>query len=626
MIYSNTQPTVGLTSAWKCNFVVTSVGLQWYMTDKPTAASQAVTFPVALPYDAVIKRAWLSMGLSTPISGSAYQRMNGKAIPSSGEMDIEGITPTTTSFEAVFSFRANGIVYQNTQTHEGRLSIVDPTLHIEYDSASETPPDEDTVVSRPLDTGVQLPRMLDDTFREVARIDPDNLQLSLRLRPLSTAIMRNPPGEPEARVRGFFELFSPDGSVGIFRVTEVENRYGVASGQTVYLEHGFGTLADSLALGVQAMSAPVATVISTLLESQDEKHWVLGECEVPEDYEVIYEYSYGNLLEEVIGIIDLLPEEYAPEFDMLVHPFRLHIRKMPDEDACEGRMSRNLTQTKLSIDTSELCTVVYPFGAGEGTDRVTLTNLTGSQHLDSPNAETWGRVSRTFTSDEIFDALTLRDVAQRYLDRHDRPTVAVTTTAMDLYSATGEEFDCFRLGRVCRLALPEYGLTVRERVIGLDWMDVYNAPEAVEVSLANRLRDATDEIAALMREATNSKLLGGSVKSEDETSRAGGITPGSPFVQKFQITGYGNLLSVKTAYRCVTADGEEVNCSVTVDGNPVDAEAAKTRIVDVFRYLKADENGVPIVGEHTISLSPATLNTTVSEVENTITIKNIEKR
>lgn len=626
MIYSNTQPTVGLTSSWKCNFVVTSLGLQWYMTDKPTAASQAVTFPVALPYDAVIKRAWLSMGLSTPISGSAYQRMNGKAIPSSGEMEIEGITPTTTSFEAVFSFRANGIVYQNTQTHEGRLSIVDPTIHIEYTSESNPEGGTPSTVVGSLGTGLQLPRLLGPDFREVARLEPDRLQLSLNLQPLSTAIMQMGDVRTPVKVRDFVELFSPHGSAGLFRVRETSTRYGANSGITIHLEHAMCTLGDSLTMGTQAMSASVAEVISTLLGFQNTPHWVLGDCDVPEDYELIYEYNYDNLLQAIMDITEMLPEEYAWEFDTTVHPFVMHLRKMPDNDACEGRLNRNLVMAALDVDASDYCTRVVPFGAGEGTDRVTLTNLIGTIYLDSAKADADNIVSKTITADDVFDALTLRDVAQLYLDKHDEPTVSVEIDAINLAEVTGEDMDSFHLGRVCRLALPDYGVTVRERVISSDWADVYGNPEDETVTLANKIRDASDEIAALMREATNSKLLGGSVKSEDESSRAGGITPGSPFVQKFQITGYGNLLSVKTSYRCVTADGEEVNCSVTVDGNPVDAEAAKTRIVDVFRYLKADENGVPIVGEHMISLSPATLNTTVSEVDNTITIKSIEKR
>lgn len=629
MIYSSRQDSIGLTSTWRCAYYYYGSWYEWKIVGTPTSDSQTVTFDVALPFDAVIRRVWLTMTLSTAISGSAYQRVNGISIPGSGEVELDktGFSAETTSYEAVFSFRANGAVYPDTDLHEARLSILDPTLHIEYDSESEGEGESETeIVSRPLDTGVQLPRLLDADFREIARIDPDNLRLTLNLDPKSMAVMRVPPGEPATKIGDFLELFSPHGSVGIFRVIEIEQTYGDGEGTLVYMEHAIGTLADSLAIGTQSMSAPVATVFATLLETQNVRHWVLGDCEVPEDYELIYEYSYENLLQAVTGLTASLPPEYMWEFDTTRHPFVMHLRQLPEGDGCEVRMSRNLSRAVLTIDRTELCTRLIPFGAGEGTDRVTLTNLIGSQHIDSDTAETWGLISRTITASEVYDALTLKGVAERYLERYGDPLVSVVLDSMDLYEATGEALDYFRLGALCRVALPDYGVQLRERVISTVWPDVFNQPERVDITLANRIRDAADEIAELMREATNSKLIGGTVQTIEESARAGSITPGSPFAQSFSVTGYGNVLNVRVTYRCVTNDGEEVNCSIAVDGNAVDAKDAATRTVDITRYMDADENGVPLVGSHKVVLTPATLNTTTSEVDNTITIKQIGKR
>lgn len=629
VIYTNSQPTFGMTSTWRCNFYVASGRIEWYITATPTSSSQTVTFPVVLPADAVVTRAWLTMGLSTSISGSAYQRVNGISIPSSGEVTVDGITAATTAFQAAFEFRANGIVYQDTQLHEGRLSILDPTLHVEYNAVSE-PDDggdgETVIVSRPLDTGVQLPRLLNADFREVARIDPSNLRLEINLDPKSAAMMRVPPGEPEAHIGDFLELFSPHGSVGLFRVIEAERRLGLQEETTYRLEHAISTLEDSLAIGTQSMSAPVATVIATLLESQNVRHWVLGDCEVPEDVEVIYEYSYQNLLAAIMGITASLPPEYYWEFDTLRHPFVMHLRRLPEADGCEMRMRRNLTYVTLTIDRSQLCTRLYPFGAGEGTDRVTLAALTGSQHIDSDTAATWGYVSRTITAPDVYDSPTLKLVAERYLERYGAPKVSVVGEAVDLSEMTGERLDYFRVGVACQLALPDYGVTMRERVITTAWPDVYNQPLRLDVMMSSRIRDAADEIAELMREATNSKLVGGTVETIEETARAGSITPGSPFAQSFDVTGYGNVLNVKTSYRVVTASGEEVNAHITVDGNAVDDTDAAARVVDITRYLSRDDAGVPTVGTHKVVIQPATVNTVTSEVDNTITIKQIGKR
>lgn len=628
-VYSHTLPTFGMVSSWYCSFTwETGTAAQWSATT-PTTVSQSITFPVALPFDAYIHRVWLSMGISNPTTGSAIRRVNGISIPSSGEVEITDLLdPMTTEYKAEFVFRANGAVYQSLGEFEARLTILEPTINIEYTSLShpEDPGTGDIIADRPLDSGVQLPRLLDKEFREVARIAPLGLRLEINIDPMSAAVLRAPLDEPEAKIGDFMELFSPHGSVGIFRVTETETQYGSKGAVAYYLEHAIGTLADSLAVGVQTISAPVATVIATLLETQNVKHWVLGDCEVPEDYELIYEYSYENLLQALTNSTAKLPAEYAWEFDMTRHPFVMHLRRLPDGDGCEMRMSRNLSSVALTMDNAKLCTRVIPFGAGEGKDRVTLTPLTGTQYLDSETASVWGLVSRTFTAESVYDAPTLKLLAERYLEKYDHPLVSIAADTMDLSEMTGEPMDYFRIGALCRLAMPDFGIVMRERVVSTVWPDVFGQPKRVEAMLANKIRDAADEIAELMREATNSKLLGGTVETVEETARAGSITPGSPFVQTFTVTGYGNVLNVKTAYRCVTSAGDDVECHITVDGNAVDSKEAAARVVDITKYVSKDETGVPLVGSHKVVLQPSTLNTVVSEVDNTITIKQIGKR
>lgn len=632
MIYSNRQPDVGLASTWRCQYVYAGGWYKWQYLAKPTTVTGSATFDIDLPFDAVIKRAWLTMDISTPVTGSAVQKVNDMTIPSNGEVELDKteFTADTETWDAVFTFRANGAIYPDPDLHEARITFVSPTLHIEYTSVSNPDDDggssEEILISRPLDTGVQLPRLLDSSFHEVARIDPDNLRLQLKLDPKSGATMRVPLSEPEVKVGDWLELFSPHGSEGIFRVIEVETVHGYQGERTVYMEHAIGVLEDSLAIGTQSMSAPVATVFATLLETQNVRHWVLGDCDVPEDYELIYEYSYDNLLQAIVSLTASLPPEYMWEFDTMRHPFVMHLRKLPDDDRCEARMSRNMTSSTLTVNRSDLCTRLIPFGAGEGKDRVTLTALTGSQHIDSPTAETWGLVSKTITAGDVYDAPTLKLVAERYLERYGDPLVSVVLNSMDIYEATGERLDHFRNGAVCRVALPEYGVTLRERVISVTWPDVFNQPERCDIQLANRIRDAADEIAELMREATNSKLLGGTVETVEESARAGSITPGSPFSQSFEVTGYGNVLNIKTAYRVVTAAGDEVSAHVTVDGNALDDTEAAARVVDITKYLAKDEAGVPTVGTHKVVIQPATLNTTTSDVDNTITIKQIGKR
>lgn len=636
-VYTNTQPTLTLTSTWNCHTVQLGGGqFAYQIVNGPDSTSGTRTFAVSVPDGAYVKRAWLSMGISSPLGGAKYRMVNGHYVPPSGLVELEAglFTPSTTEYEATFSFKSNGVVYEDYVSHTAYQTFTDPTLNIEYIAEGDTdveidvtPDTSNTSDNDPSDGRFLLPRLLDANFVEVTRLHPSRMSLELNLQPLSTASMTLPEGEHEVKIRDFVELFTASGSVGVYRVSEVETVRGVGGGQSVHLEHALTTLSDSLAIGIQAMSAPVHTVFATLLEGQTVKHWEMGDCDVPIDYEIVYEYTYDNLLKTLIKLYELLPEGYAIECNTRIYPFRLHIRAMPEDAFCECRLSRNLSSSRVTMEDSDLCTRLYPFGSGEGTDRISLTGLTGQEYVDAETIDTWGIVAKTFTEEDIYDAITLKDVADRYIERHKNPTLSVELDAFDLFDATAQPLDHFRLGRMCRVPMPQHGTVMYERVISKSYSDVYNNPNAVRVTLANKIKTVSNEIAELMREATRSKLLGGSVETEEITSSYPSVYVEDPYGQTFQIGSYGNVLAVRLTYTCSESDTAlPVQCRVTVDGNSVPESDDKAGTVDILRYLTTDENGVPTVGDHTLGLSPMANTGVKHYVSTRIVIKTIEKK
>lgn len=91
---------------------------------------------------------------------------------------------------------------------------------------------------------MRLPCLLDAELREKARLHPSSLRLTLKLAPLSTAVMKLPPGEPEVAAGDFVSIDTPDGMAGIFRVKETERDADGTS--TAWLEHGLCTLSDHM--------------------------------------------------------------------------------------------------------------------------------------------------------------------------------------------------------------------------------------------------------------------------------------------------------------------------------------------------------------------------------------------
>lgn len=646
MIYTYSINTFSLTSTWSCYYTTGSNGtITWYIASKPTEASSAYAFPVDLPADAVISRAWITIDLGSPLSGAAYKRLNGVSIPSSGELDVTGITASSTYFIARFTFKANGKVFQDTNVHSGVLSFGTPTLHILYSSDSESGGSEDTGapeggIIRETGGGLQLPRLLTTSLEETRRLRPRKCSVTLNLHPLHTATMQLENDKDfgwssdgyEIPCRSFIELFTPVGSAGVFRVTDTELVYGSGEVQTLHLESALCTLADDLVIGVQAMTGTVAEVFASLLEAQTVKYWVLGDCEVPEEYEMIYDHSYDNILEAITKLLGMLPAEYYLDLDTLRIPFVMHIRKLPEDDGCEMRLGRNLESARMSLDSRNLCTRVYPFGSGEGTDRIGLASLTGAQYLDADTINTWGVVARTFTEEDIFDSITLREVAERYLEKYKDPIVSIETTALELSQATGLDWDLFTLGKRCRLALPQYRrsnnaeVVMNEIVICQEWPDVYGDPETVKVTLANKIRNAADEIADLMREATSSKLIGGNVVTEEDTNTASNITSTSPCVHYFNITDYGNLLAARVTYTSTNqSTSAKGSCNIAVDGNTISGASSMGDTVDIFPYLDKDDSGIPTVGEHYVRFSP-TASGNYYRVSSTVVLKKIERK
>lgn len=460
---------------------------------------------------------------------------------------------------------------------------------------------------------IRLPRLLAADGSERCRLTPVRLRLELSLRPLSTAEMILPDSAPVVCVRDLIELYDENGSVGVFRVSEIETHPGLT--RTVYLEHALSTLADSVTPAL-SFTGSTRAALDALLSRQVETRWTLGEVALPDDMTVLFTCGCTGLLSALLQLLDLLPGSLYFDFDQTATPWQLHLRELSGEAVCEGRISRNLTSLQIITDGSELCTRVYPFGAGQGSDRISLEPLTGQSYLDADAMAEWGCISRTFTAGTIFDTPTLLAVAEKYLERHSAPTVSIVAQAVDLSGVTGESADAFRLGCLCRLALPDHAMLLNERIISVTHPDVIGSPGKVVLTLSNRLPDASDEIADLLREVTSSRVIGGRVTDVVTSNRANG-TSTSPVVHYFRVEDWAAVLSCQVTFDA--DDGVRV-VGVSVDGNTVSDLVYHDGYFDALPYLKRDIFGVITTGRHTLALYPDS-----GAVNSTVKMKVIEK-
>lgn len=331
----------------------------------------------------------------------------------------------------------------------------------------------------------RLPRAIDSG----RRLTPSALSLSLTLTPASSATMTLPPDE-KIDLRQLVELYTPQGSAGIFRVQALDTTY---TGQTeATLQHGVCTLQDALIPGSEEKTGSARELLTLLLAQQDPVMWQLGDVEIPDDKSITWEYDHSNVLDGVLSVIERAGK-YFLDFDQKTAPWTLHVRALTDDDACECRLNRNLDSLMVTADTSQLCTRLYVTGLDEP--------------LDADTLPIWGPVVRTMTADEDLGEEMLAQVGRDYLETHKNPMLTVELDALELSQATGESFDRFHLGRMCRVALPQWQTTIRQRVVALNYPDVYATPELVGVTLANEAESAADNIASLIVDTTVQRKL-----------------------------------------------------------------------------------------------------------------------
>ena len=326
---------------------------------------------------------------------------------------------------------------------------------------------------------VKHPRLLDGSLNELARLQPSRLSVTENLTPLSTAELTLPMGEATPVVRQFVELYDQNGSMGIYRVAAARTDYGQM--QTVNLEHGICTLEDCTAPEEAELSGSMRAILATILSWQHDVWWQLGDVDV----QGIFSLSASNQI-ALQALIDAaaLCYGYALVFDQSTSPWTLHLRALPAEVTSECRLARNVSSVGIAWDESELCT------------RVT-SPLLENGYMDGPTASEWGVISRPLDVTEDATAEAAAKLAAEYLDAHKDPRISVEIDALELGALTGEPYDSFALGGLCRVALPDWGVTAIERIVSAYRPDVYGAPEEVQLTLSTMVRSTQASLAGL---------------------------------------------------------------------------------------------------------------------------------
>ena len=343
---------------------------------------------------------------------------------------------------------------------------------------------------------VKLPRIVGSNLE----VHPISLSINLDITPLSTASMRLSKDE-NLPSRGYVELFTPLGSAGVFRVRSPEDAYGDDM-TSANLEHAITEVGDYLVCTEISEMMAATTAMQTVFGHYRGSRWQLGSVSALGSGNVAVQCNYDRVLDAMLSILKQKPS-CMMTFDFSTSPWTVGFANKGTSVSAEGRLSRNVRSAKIITDDTELCTRIYftiPSTDEEGEPISVWTSI------DADTKSTYGIVERELQGGFDYTESEARTAANEYLRQHKHPRVTIEIDAEELSSITGETFDKFTIGKLMRLALPDYNTTVTENITGLSWQDVFNAPNDLIV----RLGDEEDTMVNFLHDVdTNGGTDGG---------------------------------------------------------------------------------------------------------------------
>ncbi len=336
---------------------------------------------------------------------------------------------------------------------------------------------------------VRLPRVLNSDLSEAFRLRPVEMSITLNLREDSTATITLPDDAQDVPVRTFVELYTPRGSAGIFRVTDTSRN--VFNQRVLTLKSGLATLEDSVYRVQEDYEGTVQAFLSAVLGYQTVTRWQLGTVA---DGSTVYKRSginYNSIADLIRGLADDDVDHYF-ETDYTTTPWTLHYRAVPTSVGCEMRLSRSVRTVQIVRNDAELCTRLYLSVSSD------LVETELRTYNDEDAQAVYGIVEKTADVNSA-DVADPDAWAARYMREHKAPAVQITIDGYELARLTGDSWDEYSLGKLCRVNLS--GELLEERVVSVTYPDPLGEPDLVQVQLATKAATASGAIANLVRKS-----------------------------------------------------------------------------------------------------------------------------
>ena len=332
------------------------------------------------------------------------------------------------------------------------------------------------------------------------RILPESLGIDLAERD-GTATMV-PDSMSGINMKSWFLDNTNPGKGIVYRVRRIANDYGTNT-PTIELEHVISTLKDRILFGEITPEMMGGTdgkctakqAAQYILSRSDD--WKLGTF----GYDVSNPYKFDgqSLFDALVTVTKSLKDAWW-SYDLSSYPFTISINPRSESVGTEMRAGRNLDSLRRTQDLSNTYTRFYPIGKDD---------LHISGNFIDRNTGAYGVIEHVEVNSALETEEELRRWANEKLDVHAQPLDTIELEGIELADATGESLDRIRLGRICRVPLPEYGTVIEEQVRRIRYADKVHQPTVAQVTLANEQEDIAQILAEAIKEGAGPMGAGG---------------------------------------------------------------------------------------------------------------------
>lgn len=321
---------------------------------------------------------------------------------------------------------------------------------------------------------IRLPRLFEEgVFTKL--VHPVAMAITENIVPLSTASLTLLHGE-SLPPRSYVELFTPYGSAGMYRVRNPKDSYGDEQ-TTATLEHMISEVGDYVVKEEISEMMEAVPAIERIFHYYEGGLWALGNIEALGADEVAVDVDHDSVLDAMLDVLEQKPDCFL-QFDFDQTPWKINIASKSTTVVAEGRLSRNVEAASISYDDTDLVTRLWYKDYTEDDEGEW-------KYIDSETISEYGIVEGKVSTNASMTEDEMNNTVETYLYEHRHPKITIEIQAAELSRITGERIDQFRIGDRVRLAIPEFGINVDENVIKVDWPDVINSPNSVNLTLGD---------------------------------------------------------------------------------------------------------------------------------------------